>query len=337
MAKGTLRRVGTILLWVAYLPLLFFLLPVVLYVTFAGGSVNVPMGFGGCSFGHRGRSLVSFGHQRFRWLPLSSRMVGLDLEDRGYRHIADMDYPFPPRLLWDGTGEGRAGLAPQRIHPVNIQVDTHVGESREMSERRRWGIEGPPPEAYSRVTDAERFRPLHPAMLEIIGRLDSDFEVERTEGYGLDEELKRDLSLAGPCVRLSPRDTHAAPIAVAFSAFPGLHVRFGRWHTEPFPVCGCDACDESAKDQIERLTKLVDEVITGGFCETIENPLIPFIGHGWTTAKFWSPVGSYSSGSRLDGLRAREMSGGRLRLDLDWKPWSRRYIHRVHLFGRHDV
>lgn len=187
------------------------------------------------------------------------------------------------------------------------------------------------------MTDAERFRPLHPAMLEIIGRLDSDFEVERTEGYGLDEELKRDLSLAGPCVRLSPRDTHAAPIAVAFSAFPGLHVRFGRWHTEPFPVCGCDACDESAKDQIERLTKLVDEVITGGFCETIEHPLIPFIGHGWTTAKFWAPVGSYSSGSRLDGLRAREMSGGRLRLDLDWKPWSRRYIHRVHLFGRHDV
>ncbi len=99
MAKGTLRRVGTILLWVAYLPLLFFLLPVVLYVTFAGGSVNVPMGFGGCSFGHRGRSLVSFGHQRFRWLPLSSRMVGLDLEDRGYRHIADMDYPFLPVVV----------------------------------------------------------------------------------------------------------------------------------------------------------------------------------------------------------------------------------------------
>ena len=161
-------------------------------------------------------------------------------------------------------------------------------------------------------------------MLEIIGRLDSDFEVERTEGYGLDEELERDLSLAGPCVRLSPRDTHAAPIAVAFSAFPGLHVRFGRWRTELFPVCGCDACDESAEGQIERLTKRVDDVISGRFREAIQRPLIPFMGYGWIKAKFWSPVGSHSSRVRLDGRRAHRMSGGRRRLDLDWKLWHRR-------------
>ena len=43
-----------------------------------------------------------------------------------------------------------------------------------MSEGGRWGPEGPPPEAYSRVTDAERFRPLHGAMWEIIGRLARD-------------------------------------------------------------------------------------------------------------------------------------------------------------------
>ena len=36
-----------------------------------------------------------------------------------------------------------------------------------MSEGSRWGPEGPPLEAYSRVTDADRFRPLHGAMLEI--------------------------------------------------------------------------------------------------------------------------------------------------------------------------
>ena len=101
------------------------------------------------------------------------------------------------------------------------------------------------------MTNAERFRPLHPSMLETIGRLEDDFQVERTEGYGLDEELETGTDLASPCVRLTPREADAAPIAVAFSAFPGLHVRFGRWHTELFPVCGCDACDESAEDQIE--------------------------------------------------------------------------------------
>ncbi len=193
-----------------------------------------------------------------------------------------------------------------------------------MSERRRWGPEGPPTEAYSRVTNAERFRPLHPTMLEIIGRLENGFEVQRTEGYGLDEELERGFGLARPCVRLSPKDPDAAPIAVVFSAFPGLHVRFGRWHTEAFPICGCDACDESAEDQIKRLNEMVDDTTAGRYRETIKRPLIPFIGYGWREAKFWSPERSSSGGGRVDGLLAHRMSGGRRRLNLDWKPWRRR-------------
>ena len=41
-------------------------------------------------------------------------------------------------------------------------------------------------------------------MLEIVGRLAEGFEVKRTEGYGLDEELEKGLVLARPCGRLSP-------------------------------------------------------------------------------------------------------------------------------------
>ena len=194
-----------------------------------------------------------------------------------------------------------------------------------MSERRGWGPEGPPPEAYSRVTNAERFRPLHPTMLEVIGRLERDFDVERTEGYGLDEELEKGLNLVRPSVRLTPRDTDAAPIAVAFSDFPGLFVRFGRWHRDVFPSCGCDACDESAEGEIERLNNKVNDTIAGRFREAIRSPLIPSIGPGWRETKFWSPEGRRSSGeSRVDGLSAHRMSGGRRRLDLDWKPWRRR-------------
>ena len=77
--------------------------------------------------------------------------------------------------------------------------------------------------AYSRVTNAERFLPLHTAMLEIIGQMENDFEVERTEGYGLDEELERGLGLARPDVELTPADPDAAPIVLVFTAFPGLH------------------------------------------------------------------------------------------------------------------
>ena len=92
------------------------------------------------------------------------------------------------------------------------------------------GKAGPPPDpAYSRVSNPERFRPLHTAMLENIGRLENDFEIERTEAYGLNEELAKGLDLARPSVKLSPRDPDAAPITVVFTAFPGLHLRSGRW------------------------------------------------------------------------------------------------------------
>ena len=187
------------------------------------------------------------------------------------------------------------------------------------------GEAGPPADpAYSRVTNPERFRPLHAAMLDIVGRLERDFDVERTEGYGLDAELEREREPARPHVRLNPRDPEAAPIAVVFSNFPGLNVRFGRWFTEPFPSCGCDACDESAESEIERLNEMVENVVAGRFCEAIRRPLISFRGTGWRETKIWSSVGRRTSRSRVDGLRAREMSGGHRRLDLDWKPWRRR-------------
>ena len=193
------------------------------------------------------------------------------------------------------------------------------------------GEESPTDAAYGRVTNAERFLPLHSAMLEFIGQLENEFEVERIEGYGLDEELERGVALAHPDVKLTPANPDAAPIVVVFTAFPGLYVRFGRWYTEPFPGCGCDACDESAKGEIERLIEKVDDVTAGRFREAIGIPLTSFRRSGWVETMFWSPDESRSSTrsrsrARVDGLRAREMSGGRRRLDLNWKPWPRRRL-----------
>ena len=159
-----------------------------------------------------------------------------------------------------------------------------------MSGWGRWGPEGPPPEAYSRVTNPERFRPLHSAMLGIISRLESDFGVDRTEGYGLDEELERRLDLAGPSVRLSPTKPDAAPITVVLSTFPSLHLRFGRWYKEPFPDCGCDACDESAEGEIERLNDMIDDVTAGRFHEAVQCPIV---------SSPWGLVGEKRSSGRL--------------------------------------
>ena len=89
-----------------------------------------------------------------------------------------------------------------------------------------WGTDGPPEEAYSRVTNPERFQPLHDAAMELLDRLEREFAVERLEGPDADDELGR-MSLARPAIRLAPNDPQAAPIVVAFTEFPGLHVRFG--------------------------------------------------------------------------------------------------------------
>ena len=182
----------------------------------------------------------------------------------------------------------------------------------------RWGPEGPPPEAYSRVTNPERFAPLHGFALELLDRLETDFDVERTEAYGLDPEVEI-AELARPSIRLVPRHDDAAPIFVAFSTFPGLRVKVGRWYTTGFPSCGCDACDETADDEAERLASIVDDVTAGRFHEAIR---LPLLGKAWHETEFWSAHGSHSSKGRLDRARARQMLAGSDLSAFEWRPWT---------------
>jgi Family of unknown function (DUF6226) len=185
----------------------------------------------------------------------------------------------------------------------------------------RWGSEGLPPEAYSRVTDPERFRPLHNVALRLLEQLDAAFNVERFEGYGLDRELEVG-DLARPSVRLVPRDPKAAPLIIAFTTFPGLKVRAGRWLTDAFPQCGCDACDETANDEAVRLAALVDALTAGRFREGVS---LPLAGDGWQESEYWLPSRQRrSSRSRVDRARAREMLAGSARSAIEWGPWPRR-------------
>ena len=185
----------------------------------------------------------------------------------------------------------------------------------------RLGIGGPPEEAYSRVTNPERFQPLHDAATGLLDRLEREFAVERLERPDADDELGR-ISLARPAIRLTPHDPQAAPIVVAFSEFPGLHVRFGSWRTEPFPRCGCDACDETPDELIEEMTRMVNAVVSGGFRESIRVP--PLLGDGWRESEFQfnDDHGRFRrSQSRVSRSRALEMTGGERRVTLEWKPW----------------
>jgi hypothetical protein len=184
-----------------------------------------------------------------------------------------------------------------------------------------WGAEGPPLEAYSRVTNPKRFASLHDVAAELLDRLEREFDAERAEGYGLDPELEEGCKLARPSVTLAPRDVGAAPVAVTFSAFPGVRVRFGRWCMTAFPTCGCDACDEVAESETERLKLLIDNLTAGRFREAIR---ITADGAAWKESEFWSVGGRCAQGSQLDRARAQQLVDARDRSSYDWAPWPRR-------------
>ena len=178
-------------------------------------------------------------------------------------------------------------------------------------------------EAYSRFTNQERFKPLHDWALEKVAHLQSEYDVTLVEGFGLDDELER-LPLSRPTVRLTPLPASCAPVAIAFTDSPGLEVRVGRWVTDVFPTCHCDACDEMPEEEFERLTRLLDDVVAGRFRESLH---LQRDGSGWSSREFWNDDGirTRSGGSLVSGSKVARILGGKAEVVLEWMPW----LHRV--------
>jgi hypothetical protein len=92
----------------------------------------------------------------------------------------------------------------------------------------------PPPEAYGRVTNSERFRPLHSAADDLLRDLEVTYRVERIEG---EADLDPELGTNGDrVVRLIPEPNDAAPLTIAYSDFPSLYVRYGQWGARLHPA-----------------------------------------------------------------------------------------------------
>jgi hypothetical protein len=177
-------------------------------------------------------------------------------------------------------------------------------------------MSGPPEDAYGRVTRPERFAPLHDAADSIVERLERDFDVQNVDGLEVDPVLAGRVGGCLRLLRLTPSDPTAAPITFGWSAFPGLVVRFGRWHVTAFPRCGCDACDEQPDGVADELHELVDDIVGGRFAESYD-------GRELSHQRWSATSTSRSSGGML-------VAGTDLARDLGdpgavhWRPWPRR-------------
>lgn len=144
-------------------------------------------------------------------------------------------------------------------------------------------------DAYGRVTNPERYAVVVDAARSLVDELVASHDVEGVPGDPATDFPEFGGSEVA-VVRLSPRE--GAPLAVLITDFPGVIVRAGRWGVEAFPVCGCDACDESPEDLIEELGHVIGAVVAGRYEE-------------WLTRrkKGWSFSGPWGTRSHEERLR----------------------------------
>ncbi len=148
------------------------------------------------------------------------------------------------------------------------------------------GTSGPPDEAYSRVTDPDRYRIVHvrarvwaEVLAERLG-----VQVEPLEPF-LDPEQPSRVVVGG--YRLLPPAPGARPMLLAEievrdedePPLPVLDVVLDRpgFTVGSHPHCGCDACDAGSDDELRGIDRSVMEVLTG--------PYAMLRGDGWTATR----------------------------------------------------
>jgi hypothetical protein len=166
------------------------------------------------------------------------------------------------------------------------------------------------------TTDPARFAVLHDDADSLLDELTERYQVERRETkelLGANEALVR-------MVRLIPRTPAAGPLAVAFTGFPGLAVRLGRWWSEVLPACGCDLCDEDPGRLLEVLRVQASALIEGGLWERVRRG----VGGSWfETRLIGVGIDAWREGP-LTARDARDARRGGFAAPVRWAPWPLR-------------
>ncbi|MET4135431.1 DUF6226 family protein [Pseudarthrobacter sp. PvP090] len=189
---------------------------------------------------------------------------------------------------------------------------------------RQWGGGGPDPESYNVESHPERFAGLHVVVRALIDHLTAVYDVAVLDDPVHAGELLIEGRDVLNAVKITPRGSGAAALTFVLTGCPGVMVHAGALHDFAFPVCGCDACDETVETTADRLEMLVLSVAAGGYSERYpvgrkrwsEYVLTAFDGSGSESGQ-GEPAPA--SGARLHDaeIRLREVAGA-------WSPWPLR-------------
>jgi len=135
----------------------------------------------------------------------------------------------------------------------------------------RWP-DGPPDAAYGVDSHPGRFAPLHDVADALVRHLAARHDVAVTDDLACADDLRHPVAGAVRAVRLVPRRETAAPLTVVWTGYPAVALHAGLLHDFPFPVCGCDACDDSVPELLDLLEATVLTIAEGGLSEWRSGP-----------------------------------------------------------------
>jgi hypothetical protein len=166
------------------------------------------------------------------------------------------------------------------------------------------------------VADSQRFAVLHEAAERLLDEFTERYVVERREG----KELLGPAEPLVRVVRLMPHMPAAGPLAIAFTEFPGVTVRLGRWWAETLPGCGCEVCAEDPQDLIDVLRAQAAALVEGGLWERVRRG----IGGSWFETRLIGDGVNARREGPLTAREARDARRGGFAAAAQWAPWPRR-------------
>ncbi|NHW49140.1 hypothetical protein HAV21_19950 [Paenarthrobacter sp. MSM-2-10-13] len=273
----------------------------------------------------------------------------------GSREVGDRDMMITVDRLMDGLGEADDGMVAGLLTHLTEWADDEPdgpefpalrpvpsGQFREPFVRpelpsrdyrnadgeaigygNRWGADSPPEDSYSVETHRERFEGLHTVARALVEYLESEYDVDVSWDPAHAADAAMNIAEVIDVARLTPRDPLAAPLTFVVTGSPGVVLHAGALHNFAFPICGCDACDETAESEGSRMEELVLGVAAGGYGERY-----PVGRKRWAEYALFAADGSGNrSGRGPVGATPAQLAAAEERLQAvpdGWKAWPLR-------------